>query len=93
MNSHPKPAFYMTVRYFYRGEVRYFRERSDVKWWAFRRVVCKHLGVESLKARLAYRQFHDILHGSFCRLRGANDWDLVISKLLQADAANSPTEF
>lgn len=92
MNSHPKPDFYMTIKYCYRGEVRYFRERSDAKWWPFRKAVCKHLGVEPAKARLAYRQFHDVLHGSFCRLRGAKDWDLAISKLIQADEENSPTE-
>lgn len=92
MNSHMKLAFDMTIRYCHRGEVRYFRECSDVKWWALRRKLCKHLGVEPAKARLAYRQFHDVLHGSFCQLRGANDWQLAISKLSQANEENSPTE-
>lgn len=63
-----------------------------MKWWVLRRKLCKCIGVNPLKARLAYRQLHDVLHGSFCQLRGVNDWGLAISKLSQAIEENSSTE-
>lgn len=63
-----------------------------MKWWPFRARVCKRMGANPTTARLAYRQFHDILYGSLCRLRGAADWTEAILKLKRADDENAATE-
>lgn len=84
--------FHFTIKYQHQDHVSYLRVLSDIKWWVFRRRICKALGVDLARARLAYRQFHDVLHGSFCQLRGVGDWELVMAKLSQADVENSSTE-
>jgi hypothetical protein len=30
---------------------------SDISWWSFREMVCKHMGVEPTRAKLAYRLY------------------------------------
>lgn len=61
-------------------------------WWDFRGKVCKHMGVRYATARLAYRQFHDILYGSLCRLRGSVDWAEAMIKMKIASNENATTE-
>lgn len=63
-----------------------------MEWWAFRSKVCQRMGVNLATARLAYRQFHDILYGSLCRLRGAGDWQEAMIKMKRASEENAKTE-
>lgn len=63
-----------------------------MEWWSFHSKVCKRMGVNSATARLAYRQLHDILYGSLCRLRGAADWAGAMMKMERASDENATTE-
>lgn len=85
-------VFAVTIRCSFRGQQVYFRVPSDMRWWPFRSKVCKRMGVNAATARLAYRQFHDILYGSLCRLKGASDWAVAMAKMNQASDENATTE-
>lgn len=92
MEPHPKIAFDVTIRCLFQRRLVYFRVPSDMEWWAFRSKVCKRMGVNRATARLAYRQFHDILYGSLCRLRGSADWAEAIMKMKIARKGDAVTE-
>jgi hypothetical protein len=87
-------AFNVTIRFACGAGARlgYFIVPSDIEWWIFRSKICKRLGANSATARLAYRQFHDVLYGSLCLLRGAGDWDGAMDKMREADAENANVE-
>lgn len=63
-----------------------------MEWWSFRSKVCKRMGLKPGTARLAYRQFHDVLYGSLCRLRGAQDWAVAMIKLAKANEEDAAVE-
>lgn len=50
------------------------------------------MGVNPATARLAYRQFHDVLYGSLCHLRGAADWAGAMARLGKANEEDATTE-
>lgn len=50
------------------------------------------MGISYATARLAYRQYHDILYGSLCRLRGAGDWAGAMARMKKASEEDATTE-
>jgi hypothetical protein len=83
--SHHRSVFFVTIKCASAGQQVYFQVPSDIEWWTFRLKVCKHLGVKFAKAQPAHRQFHDILYGSLCRLRGTGDWKTAMLKMEMAN--------